>query len=102
MLDVKVVDPTGAGDAYCGGFVAGLVKAVSPLAAACWGTISAAHIVQGFGAFQPSPPDRHWMEESLRMLLEGRYDGEGDHLLSETAHANPPPQGEREITRWEG
>jgi sugar/nucleoside kinase (ribokinase family) len=81
-IPVDAVDPTGAGDAYCGGFVAGLVRTGSALAAAACGTVSAARMVRGFGAFHSAPPDPGWVDESLRMLLQGRFDGEGDRVLT--------------------
>jgi sugar/nucleoside kinase (ribokinase family) len=81
-LPVSVVDPTGAGDAYCGGFVAGFLATSSALGGAACGTVAAAHIVQGFGAFHSPAPSRDWMQSSVRRLLAGRYDGEGDRLLT--------------------
>jgi ribokinase len=81
-LSVRVVDPTGAGDAYCGGFVAGLLSTGSVLAGACCGTVSAAHIIQGFGALHSPPPTGQWMADSAKALLQGRYDGEGDRVLT--------------------
>jgi len=45
-----VVDPTGAGDAFCGGFLVGLVETGDPVEAACYGTISASFVVEGFGS----------------------------------------------------
>lgn len=50
-LPVRAVDPTGAGDAYCGGFLAGLVRTGDPLVAACLGTVSASFAVEAFGPF---------------------------------------------------
>ncbi len=44
------VDPTGAGDAFCGGFLVGLVETGDPVEAACYGTISASFVVEGFGS----------------------------------------------------
>jgi sugar/nucleoside kinase (ribokinase family) len=51
-LDVPVVDPTGAGDAYCGGFVAGWLMTGSPAVAAACGTVAAGETIGGFGAFR--------------------------------------------------
>ena len=48
-LSVPVRDPTGAGDAWCGGFVAGLCEAASPAEAARRGTVSASFAVEAFG-----------------------------------------------------
>jgi sugar/nucleoside kinase (ribokinase family) len=47
----RVVDLTGAGDAFCGGFLAGYRKNYDPLEAALHGNISASMIIEGVGAF---------------------------------------------------
>jgi ribokinase len=52
------VDPTGAGDSFCGGFLAGFVETGDPVQAARFGAISAAQIVQHFGADGALPADR--------------------------------------------
>ena len=46
----KVKDPTGAGDAYCGGFLAGYLETGDPFEAALYGTVAASYIVEEFGA----------------------------------------------------
>jgi hypothetical protein len=48
---VRVVDPTGAGDAFCGGFLAGYRTSYDPLEAALHGNISASLVVEGYGPF---------------------------------------------------
>jgi sugar/nucleoside kinase (ribokinase family) len=45
-----IVDVTGAGDAYCGGFMVGYQETGDPLLAGCYGAISASFVLQGFGA----------------------------------------------------
>jgi ribokinase len=45
-----VVDVTGAGDAYCGGFMVGLAETGDPLEAALRGSVSASLVIEGFGA----------------------------------------------------
>ncbi len=45
-----VVDPTGAGDAFCGGFLVGLDETGDPWQAALYGTVSSSFIIEGFGA----------------------------------------------------
>jgi ribokinase len=45
-----VVDVTGAGDAYCGGFMVGLGATGDPLEAALRGSVSASLVIEGFGA----------------------------------------------------
>lgn len=47
---VRVVDVTGAGDAYGGAFLAGLVATGDPVEAALRGTVAAAMVVEGVGA----------------------------------------------------
>ena len=44
---VTVVDPTGAGDAFCGGFLAGYRETYDPLHATLTGNISAAMVIEG-------------------------------------------------------
>jgi len=46
-----LVDPTGAGDAFCGGFLAGLVATGDPVEAAVRGVVSASFVCQTRGAF---------------------------------------------------
>jgi sugar/nucleoside kinase (ribokinase family) len=46
-------DPTGAGDAFCGGYLAGFKKTYDPLQAALYGNVSASLKVEGSGAFYP-------------------------------------------------
>ncbi len=46
----KVKDVTGAGDAYCGGFLVGLAQTDDPIEAALRGTVSASIVIEGIGA----------------------------------------------------
>ncbi len=48
---IQAVDPTGAGDAFCGGFLAGYRSTYDPLQAALTGNISAAMTVEGMHPF---------------------------------------------------
>jgi ribokinase len=65
-LKVKVVDTTGAGDAFCGGFAAGLVKFNGDiLAAARFGNVVAALSVTKFGT-APSMPTARAIAAFLR------------------------------------
>ena len=45
----RFVDGTGAGDAFCGGFMAGLACDLSPQAAAVWATVAASFAVEAVG-----------------------------------------------------
>ncbi len=47
----RVADPTGAGDSYCGGFLAGFKQTYEPLQAALYGSISASLTIEGSGLF---------------------------------------------------
>ena len=49
-VPVKVVDTTGCGDAYCAGFITGLVRDRGVLESARWGTAAAATVAQGLGS----------------------------------------------------
>jgi ribokinase len=49
-LPVKVLDVTGAGDSFCGGFMADFVQHGDPVRAAITGTVSASLCVQDYGA----------------------------------------------------
>lgn len=49
----RVADPTGAGDAFCGGFLAGFAKTQDPLQAVLYGSVSASLKIEGSGAFYP-------------------------------------------------
>lgn len=49
VFPVEAVDPTGAGDAFCGGFMAGFHETGDTLTAALYGTVSASLCVEGNG-----------------------------------------------------
>lgn len=46
-----MADPTGAGDSFCGGFLAGLVETFDPVQAVLHGNISSSLTIEGSGAF---------------------------------------------------
>jgi sugar/nucleoside kinase (ribokinase family) len=46
---IDVVDPTGAGDAFCGGYVAGMVRRAAPAECAAMGTVSASFVIEQVG-----------------------------------------------------
>lgn len=47
----RLTDPTGAGDAFCGGFLAGYQRTNDPLMAALHGNVSASLKIEGIGPF---------------------------------------------------
>ena len=66
----RVADPTGAGDAFCGGFLAGYKITYDPLQAALYGNISASLKVEGSGAFYPLETLSGLAEARLRALKD--------------------------------
>ena len=53
---VKMNNPTGAGDSFCGGFIAGYRQIYDPLESALFGNISASFTVEGNNPFYPLDP----------------------------------------------
>lgn len=49
-VPLDVVDDTGAGDAFCGGFLAGLLQTGDPVEAASYGVVSSSFVIQTRGA----------------------------------------------------
>jgi sugar/nucleoside kinase (ribokinase family) len=49
----RLLDPTGAGDAFCGGFLAGYRRTYDPLQAVLHGNVSASLAIEGSGPFYP-------------------------------------------------
>lgn len=48
--DGRVVDVTGAGDSFCGGFMMGLAQTGDPIRATQMGLVSASLVIEGYGA----------------------------------------------------
>jgi ribokinase len=68
----KMVDPTGAGDVFAGGFLAGLTITGSPTQAALYGNVSASFAVEGSGAF--------YTQDALPGLQQARLDSIRDSI----------------------
>ena len=72
---VKVVDTTGAGDGYCGGFVAGLAAGWPLAECAAMGAVSASYVVEACGALETERPSLPARQARLqRVLAETRYE----------------------------
>jgi sugar/nucleoside kinase (ribokinase family) len=69
-LPVTVIDSTGAGDAFCGGFLAGYLRTGCLLVGAVCGTTSAAHVIKGFGAVHSELPTPKTLREQSALLLQ--------------------------------
>jgi len=63
--NLSLVDVTGAGDAFCGGFMAGYIFTRDPLLAAVYGTVSASFIVESLGARRSA----HYQESLAQQRL---------------------------------
>lgn len=71
-LECDVIDPTGAGDAYCGGFAAGMSQGRSAIECALMGTVSASFVVEQIGTrglFDATPEDAHTRRDHLDLVL---------------------------------
>lgn len=66
----RVADPTGAGDAFCGGFLAGMQKTSDPLMATMYGNVSASLNIEGSGPFYPLDVMPGLAEARLHALQE--------------------------------
>ena len=67
----RVLDTTGAGDAYCGGFLGGLVAGRPLRECAAMGTVSASFVVEARGALATAKPSREVLSTRLETVLEG-------------------------------
>lgn len=81
VLDVKVVDTTGAGDAFNGGFLHGICHDYSVDDAAILGTITAGLKVTGRGAIESLPQGKDVYE-----LLKAIRSGKRELLKTDTTH----------------
>lgn len=70
-LPVQTMDSTGAGDAYCGGFLAGLAAGNSLTECAAMATVSASYVVEARGALTTSIPEAQARSERLQQVLRG-------------------------------
>jgi len=72
IYPAQVVDPTGAGDAFCGGFLVGLSRTGDPVRACLHGAVSASFIIEEFGVLHSLQVDAttangrlHSLEQTL-------------------------------------
>jgi sugar/nucleoside kinase (ribokinase family) len=72
-----VVDVTGAGDSFCGGFMVGLATAGDPIRAALYGTVSASFAIEGYGALYALGADSAKARQRLAYL---------EHAMANTKH----------------
>jgi ribokinase len=70
-LPAEVRDTTGAGDAFCGGFLAGLAAGHDLARAAAMGTVSAAYVIEAVGALATEEPSPAARDGRLSQALSG-------------------------------
>jgi sugar/nucleoside kinase (ribokinase family) len=66
----RLMDLTGVGDAFCGGFLAGYQRTKDPLTAALYGNVSASLKIEGIGPFSPLDGMPGLAEARLHALKE--------------------------------
>ncbi|MGH2697930.1 MAG: carbohydrate kinase family protein [Actinomycetota bacterium] len=66
----RVVDVTGAGDSFCGGFAVGLKQSGDPRTAALMGTVSASFAVETYGALAGLEVESKRASERLEFLRQ--------------------------------
>ncbi len=66
--DGRIVDVTGAGDSFCGGFMVGLARTGSPIRAAQMGLVSASLVIEGYGALYALRRQREPMERLKEII----------------------------------
>ena len=64
----RVIDTTGAGDSFCGGFMVGLTETGDAIRAAMYGTISASFAIEGYGALYALRTSRAKAQARLNQL----------------------------------
>lgn len=67
----RVIDTTGAGDAFCGGFLAGLVADHPLIECAAMGTVSASYVVEACGALATARPASEDRRRRLETVMAG-------------------------------
>ena len=64
----EAVDPTGAGDAFCGGFLVGMAQTRDARQAALYGAVSASFIIEDFGVLHALNVDAGQAHSRLQHL----------------------------------
>ncbi len=70
IYPTTAVDPTGAGDAFCGGFLVGIARTADPFQAALYGAVSASFLVQDFGVLHSLTVSPAEADKRLHVLRE--------------------------------
>jgi sugar/nucleoside kinase (ribokinase family) len=91
----RVVDVTGAGDSFCGGFMVGLATTGDPIRAALYGTVSASFAIEGYGALYAMSANP--VEARQRLIYLEQVMANSKHQISNIKRAyddeEPSPGG---------
>jgi ribokinase len=68
--DPRIIDVTGAGDSFCGGFMVGLAQTGDPIQAARMGLVSASLVIEGYGALYALSRGREEAQERLAEMID--------------------------------
>jgi ribokinase len=68
--DPRIVDVTGAGDSFCGGFMVGLAQTGSLIQAARMGLVSASLVIEGYGALYALGRRKDEARERLTAMID--------------------------------
>jgi sugar/nucleoside kinase (ribokinase family) len=68
----KVVDPTGGGNAFCGGFCSGWVHSGNLITAAIYGNIAASFVIEQYGlpTLECTTDGEKWNEDTIERRME--------------------------------
>jgi len=70
IYPARTVDPTGAGDSFCGGFLTAFLRTGDAVEAACHGTVASSYVVEAIGALNTFKADFSDMEERLAIVKQ--------------------------------
>jgi sugar/nucleoside kinase (ribokinase family) len=79
--NVSLMDPTGAGDGFDGGFMAAIADGKSPVDAACWGGVTASFVVESIGAVMPAHFTRQRALERFATVRAATYEVQHPYTL---------------------
>ena len=70
-FSTRALDTTGAGDSFCGGFIAGLVAGKTLDVCAAMGTVSASYVIEAYGALATYHPTDEERRSRLEQVQSG-------------------------------
>lgn len=69
VAGLSIEDETGAGDSYCGGFLAGMILSGDVVTAAAYGTVSSSFVLESLGARVPPHYSRAGASQRLEQVV---------------------------------